>query len=106
MTYAVVALAIIVLALLALVYALIRSTAKERSDAADALERMQFAGIQERTDRATAYEQTLQTLADRVQAPHRIPVAPKPDFAIPEHEPDEWNKVGSIVIDDHYGIDD
>lgn len=88
MIYAVVALAIIVICLVALVYALETSNAQERSD------------------RAAAYERTLQTMADRVQAPDRIPVRQVADFEIPERESDEWAKVGQVDVDPDYGLGD
>jgi hypothetical protein len=86
--YAVIAEAIIIVTLIALIYSLERSNAQERSDRAD------------------AYERTLQTMADRVQAPDRLPIRETADFELPEREPDEWNKVGELVIDDDYGLTD
>lgn len=41
-------------------------------------------------------------LLNRIQAPDRLPVAPRPDFVLPEHEPDEWNQVGSVTFDPDY----
>lgn len=90
MTVAVVTEGAVICVLLLLLYLLMRSAARERSERAD------------------AYERTLQTLADRVQAPDRLPVAPAPNFLTPEQEPDDWNKVGSIdyeVKEPHGGTD-
>jgi hypothetical protein len=57
---------------------------------------LQRAAARERSQRADAYERTLQTLADRVQAPERLPVQAARDFAVPDLEVDDWNRVGSI----------
>lgn len=88
MTYAIAALGLVCLALLFLISMILGEHSRER-------------GL-----RAEAYERTLQTMADRIQAPDRIPVRDTRDFEIPEHEPDEWAKVGTIDIDPKYGLDD
>lgn len=64
------------------------------------------ANRRERDVRAAAYERTLQTMADRIQRPDRLPVLDRPEFAIPEREPDEWNTVGQVNIDPDYGLTD
>jgi hypothetical protein len=79
MIYAVIALAVICVTLIALIASLNRSN------------------TQERADRAAAYERTLQTLADRIQAPERLPVRDIPEITIPEHEPDEYAQVGASL---------
>jgi hypothetical protein len=45
-------------------------------------------------------------LLNRIQAPSFIPTAPQYQFEAPEREPDEYARVGSIVIDPDYGLDD
>lgn len=45
-------------------------------------------------------------LVTRIQAPERIPVDASAAFVVPEREPDEWNKVGTVEIDDQYGLED
>lgn len=57
----------------------------------------------ERRARAEAYDRTFRELADRIQAPERLPWRPEEDLvAVPEREPDEWNQVGQIHIDENY----
>lgn len=87
MTYAIVALAVLNLLLLALLGSVLRAHARDMRD------------------RASAYERTLQTMADRIQAPDRLPVRDTTDFVVPEAEPDEWASVGQINIDPKYGLD-
>lgn len=41
-------------------------------------------------------------LLERIQRPDRIPAAPRTDFVVPEREPDEWGKVGSVEIDENW----
>jgi uncharacterized membrane-anchored protein len=86
--YAVIALGALCLTLLALIYSILRSHARETAD------------------RAAAYERTLQTMADRIQAPERLPLRDTATFEVPEREPDEWNQVGAITIDPDYGLSD
>jgi Tfp pilus assembly protein PilV len=88
MIYAVIALAVIVLALIALIAIL------------------EHAHSQERSTRASAYEGTLQTMADRVQAPERLPIRDTVELQIPERVSDEYAQVGSIDIADDYGLGD
>lgn len=45
-------------------------------------------------------------LCSRIQAPERVPVEASGEYAIPEREADDWNKVGSVDIDPRYGLDD
>jgi hypothetical protein len=82
MIVAIVAQGVVICALLIVLYLMARSASRERSDRAD------------------AYERTLQTLADRVQAPERLPVGAVRDFAVPDLEVDDWNRVGSIDYDE------
>ena len=88
MIYAVIALAIICVTLVALIYSIETSNGLERAA------------------RAAAYERTLQTMADRVQAPERVPVREVQAFEVPEREPDEWATVGQVNIADDYGLTD
>jgi hypothetical protein len=60
----------------------------------------------ERTERAAAYERTLQSMADRIQRPDVLPFRDTKDFQVPEQEPDEWATVGQIDIDPKYGLED
>jgi len=58
-------------------------------------------------DQFNAHDRALRTMADRVQAPERIPASDANwDYVIPEREPDEWAKVGSVEISDDYGLED
>ena len=76
--WAVLALALVSVALVALIESLVRSSARERELLAA-----------ERRE-----------LADRIQAPERLPYRPAEDLvAIPEREPDDLHTVGSISID-------
>jgi hypothetical protein len=88
MIYAVIALAILNICLIGLIYSLNRTNSQERAD------------------RAAAHERTLQTMADRIQAPDRLPVRDAVELEIPVREPDEYAQVGSIDIADDYGLDD
>lgn len=88
MVYAVAALAVICLTLLCVLVSFERANAHERGA------------------RAAAYERTLQTMADRIQAPARIPVSNTPAFEAPEREIDEYAQVGQITIDPDYGLTD
>ena len=84
MIYAVAALAVSNLALLALIFSVLRSHARATAD------------------RAAAYERTLQTMADRIQAPERLPVRDVSNVQIPEPPVDEWNLVGAINLSEAY----
>jgi hypothetical protein len=54
-----------------------------------------------------AHDKAIQTMADRIQAPERIPLrGDADDYIIPYRAPDEWNKVGEISIDPEYGLKD
>jgi uncharacterized membrane-anchored protein len=88
MLYAIIALAVLNVTLLAILHSVLRSHARETAD------------------RASAYERTLQTMADRIQAPERLPLRDTATFEVPEREPDEWNQVGAITIDPDYGLSD
>lgn len=89
MNYAILALGVLCLTLLAMIFSILRSHASETAD------------------RAAAYERTLQSMADRIQAPSRLPVRDgSVDYVIPEREPDEWAQVGQISINDDYGLED
>lgn len=68
---------LLIVALVAVVWLLLRSQATERAEAAA----------------------QLQTMADRVQRPDRLPVAPRPSFVMPNPEPDESHLVGSISFE-------
>ena len=58
-------------------------------------------------DQFNAHDRALRTMADRVQAPERVPAGDASwDYVIPEREPDEWAKVGSVEISDDYGLED
>lgn len=87
MLYAIAALAVTNLTLLAVLYSVLRSHAQEMKD------------------RAEAYERTLQTMADRIQAPDRLPVRDV-RVEIPERPVDEWGMVGTINVDPDYGLED
>jgi hypothetical protein len=52
------------------------------------------------------WRQERSELLSRIQRPDHLPVAPRPEFLVPERELDEWNQVGQIVIDPEYGLDD
>jgi hypothetical protein len=54
-----------------------------------------------------AHDKAIQTMADRIQAPERIPLRDDArEFVVPDRAPDEWNKVGEINIDPEYGLKD
>lgn len=58
-------------------------------------------------DRFTAHDLAVQTMADRIQAPERLPVRNNDrEFVIPEREVDEYDKVGEIQISDSYGLEE
>lgn len=82
MTFVVAAELLVILALVVLVWLLDRAHTKER------------------TERAGAYERTLQTMANRIQAPQHIPLASPEDFVMPELEEDDSNLVGTIAEPD------
>lgn len=50
----------------------------------------------------TAWAAERRELLERIQRPDRIPAAPRTDFVVPEREPDEWGKVGSVEIDQNW----
>lgn len=53
-----------------------------------------------------AWTEERRELLNRIQAPSYLPVAPRPDLAIPDREPDGWAEVGTITHDPTYGLDD
>lgn len=85
MTYAVIAEAVVILALIALVFAVV------------------WACLRQLDRRSVAYEASLQKMADRVQAPERLPLSLPANFAIPELEEDDSAAVGTITYDERYG---
>jgi hypothetical protein len=51
-------------------------------------------------DQFQAHDKAVQTMADRIQAPDRLPAREDAgDYVIPERIPDEWNQVGEINLD-------
>lgn len=54
----------------------------------------------------TAWTVERRELVNRVQAPDRLPVEAQQMVEIPERQPDEWAKVGTVDIDPEYGLDD
>jgi hypothetical protein len=58
-------------------------------------------------DQSRRHDKAIQTMADRIQAPSRLPIREDAgDYVIPDRAPDEWNKVGEINIDPEYGLKD
>lgn len=45
-------------------------------------------------------------LLNRIQRPEYIPRDTSQVYEIPERDPDEWAKVGTVDIADDYGLDD
>jgi hypothetical protein len=54
-----------------------------------------------------AHARVVQTMADRIQAPARLPIREDAgDYHVPARVPDEWNQVGELRIDPDYGLKD
>ena len=65
-----------------------------------------FLLLRQQSERAGAYEKVISQMADRIQAPERLPVPAATEFVVPEREPDEWATAGQITFDPEYGLSD
>jgi hypothetical protein len=102
----IVALSVLCLALIAVLIFAQERARTEREAHARTLLTVLTQHSQETTERASAYERTLQSMADRIQRPEILPLRDTSDFVVPDPEPDEWNKVGELDIDENYGLAD